>query len=194
MLRTNLATRPFYNDSLVHAILVVVAVAALAFTVFNAARIATLRGGQGEVGTRADLAEQRAESGRQAAEAARTSLKAKDLDAVAAEAREANDIIDSRSFSWTELFNQLETTLPDDVRIVSVTPRVERDGRLTIAMIAVSRQAEDVNEFIRRLEATKAFANLMSHQENTNQDGMLETVLEGQYLRSPGRSAAKGQP
>jgi Tfp pilus assembly protein PilN len=129
-----------------------------------------------------------------AAAASRGALKPKDLDATAADAREVNDIIAGRAFSWTDLFNQLEKTLPDDVRILSITPRVERDGRMLIAMVVVARQAEDVDAFVSRLQATKTFARLLSHQETVNQEGMLETVLEGQYLRSPGRSVAKGQP
>jgi hypothetical protein len=194
MLRTNLSTRPFYNDRLIHALLIALAIVALALTAYNASRIVSLRGGQGEAGLRAERAEARAVEMNRAAVTIRGALKPKDLEATAVDAREVNDIIAGRTFSWTDLFNQLEKTLPDDVRILSITPRVERDGRMLIAMVVVARQAEDVDAFVSRLEATKTFARLLSHQETVNQEGLLETVLEGQYLRSPGRSVAKGQP
>jgi hypothetical protein len=194
MLRTNLATRPFYNEPLVRVLLIVLAIVALALTAYNVSRIVSLSGGQGEAGLRADRAEARAAELTRAAGSIRATLKPKDLDAVASAAREANDIIAGRTFSWTDLFNQLEKTLPDEVRILSITPRVERDGRMMIAMVVVAQRAEDVDAFISQLEATKTFANLLSHQEAVNQEGMLETVMEGQYLRSPGRSATKVQP
>ena len=45
-----------------------------------------------------------------------------------AAAREANQLIDRRAFSWTDLFNRFEETLPADVRIVAVTPQVDTRG------------------------------------------------------------------
>ena len=42
--------------------------------------------------------------------------------------RQANELIDRRTFSWTELFNPFEATLPPDVRITSVRPRVDDDA------------------------------------------------------------------
>ena len=46
-------------------------------------------------------------------------------------AQEANALIDQRTFSWTELFNQIEATLPPDVMLTSVRPAVQgrRDAR-----------------------------------------------------------------
>ena len=44
---------------------------------------------------------------------------------VAAAAKEANDLIEQRTFSWTALFNQLEATLPDDVMLIGVQPGVQ---------------------------------------------------------------------
>jgi hypothetical protein len=194
MLGTNLATRPFYNERLVHGVLVVIAATAVLLTVLNVAWIVALSSGQGDVAGRAASAEARADTLRQSADSMRKSVNAAELDRVQQAAREANEIIDSRSFSWTDLFNQFEKTLPDDVRIVMVTPRVERDGRMVIAMVVVGRQAEDIDGFIGKLEATGTFADLLSRQESVNQDGLLETVLEGRYLRTPGRSAAQVRP
>ena len=41
------------------------------------------------------------------------------VDSVSVDARQANDLIERRTFSWTELFNRFEHTLPDDVRITT---------------------------------------------------------------------------
>lgn len=193
MLRTNLATRPFYNERVVHAVLVLVAVLAVALTVFNVARIVSLSRRHAEVSGQAARAETKAAALRRAADGVRRTINTRDLEAVAIQAREANDIIDSRTFSWTDLFNQFETTLPEDARIVSVAPRIERDGRMIVTMVVVGRRTEDIDSFVERLEATGTFAGLLTHQQSVNQEGMLETILEGRYLRTP-RATVNGRP
>ncbi len=190
MLRTNLSTRPFYNERLVHAVLGLVTVAAIAFTAYNAARIVTLRQRlaaleQTAVANEAETARLRAE-----AEQVRRGLDQQEIQKIASAAAEANAIIDSRVFSWSELFERFEDTLPPDVRIVSVSPRVDRSGRMMIAMIVVSRRPEDVALFVDEMEKTGAFRNVLSSQETVNDEGLLETVLEGQYLRQPASAAA----
>ena len=56
--------------------------------------------------------ERRAATLRADAERARRSVDRAQLETVAAAAREANRLIDQRTFSWTELLNRLEATLP----------------------------------------------------------------------------------
>ena len=41
----------------------------------------------------------------------RSSVDVAQIDAASVDARQANDLIDRRTFSWTELFNQFEATL-----------------------------------------------------------------------------------
>ena len=54
---------------------------------------------------------------RQKARAVQQSIDKSQLSLVDAAAREANELIDRRAFSWTELLNQFQATLPPDVRI-----------------------------------------------------------------------------
>jgi len=109
---------------------------------------------------------------------------------VTAEARSANALIDRRVFSWSGLFNQLETTLPADVRIASVTPRLDTGGRVTVALAIVGRRPEDIDAFVERLGKSGAFADVLSRQENVSQDGSLEVELEGRYV-GPVQAAGK---
>ena len=60
---------------------------------------------------------------------------------MASAAREANLLIDRRTFSWTELFNQFEATLPADVRISTITPHIAwaaRASRQRLLDVAVA--------------------------------------------------------
>ncbi|MFB3853647.1 MAG: hypothetical protein ACE148_07465 [Vicinamibacterales bacterium] len=194
MLRSNLATRPFYNERLVHLMLGLVTLAAIAFTAFNAARIVTLRGRLAELQAETDATEAQAAWLLEEAKKIRARIDPVRIESIAAAASEANAIIESRTFSWSELFDRFEATLPEDVRIVSVSPRVDREGRMTMSIIVVGRRSEDIDRFVEQLETTGAFRNILSSQESVNEEGLLETVLEGQYMASPARAGGGTLP
>ena len=191
MIHLNVATRPFYNERAIHALLVFVSLLVVGLAAFNVARIVTLSAEQHQLDSRAAQAEARAQEERRAADGIRRTIDAKQLEAISAAALEANGIIDQRVFSWTDLFNRLETTLPSNVRMTSITPRVDRDGRLFVSMVVVGRRVEDVDGFMENLETSGTFADLLSRQQSMNQAGLLETTLEGRYLGAPGESAAQ---
>lgn len=182
MLRHNLATRPFYNTRLVAVLLWSLAALVLGVTLFNVVQVTRLRSAESTLGARAALAEQEAERLRTEAARIRSQIDPRELDAVAGAAREANALIDRRAFSWTELFTHFEATLPEDVRITAVQPRQEQDGRMIVAVAAVSRRVEDLDAFIEALERTGAFDKALAVQEQTSEDGLIEAVVEATYL------------
>ena len=192
MLRTNLSTRPFYNERAVTAALAVVGVVVLAFRVLIVTRLGALSRRLATIGAAAEQAERRARDLRQKAAAARGSVDQARLAAVAAAAHEANTLIDRRVFSWTELFNRFEATLPPGVRIAAVRPSVDQQGRLIMTIAVVGRSVDDVDEFIEALEATEAFGDLLSREERFNEEGLLEATLRGVYRPAP--AAAPSMP
>jgi hypothetical protein len=190
MLRTNLASRPFYNVRAVQATLALVGAVVVAVTLFNVIQYARLSALERSLG--ADAARAETEAARLRGEAARlrAQINPKELELVATAAREANTVIDQRAFSWTELFSQFEQTLPEDVRITAVQPRLERDGRLIVAMQIEARRIEDADAFIEALEGQGTFRNVLPSEEQTAQSGLIEAVLEGEYIA---RSREVGQ-
>lgn len=181
MLRNNLATRPFYNERGVRLALAVIAVIALALTAYNAVevlRLTTQSAGQRQV---AERNEAEARELRDKARMIRQSLDKVALDAVQAAAREANELIDRRAFSWTDLFNRFETTLPPDVRIASVQPQVDTDGRMLVSITVVSRRVEDLDQFIEALEKTGAFSDVQPRTDSADDDGTLTSQIQGFY-------------
>ena len=189
ILRTNLATRPFYNTRAVRAAVGLLALVVLAVTVFNVAQFVRLREAEGTLGARADQAEAEAARLRGDAARIRAQIDPKELGVVAAAAREANGIIDRRAFSWTELFSQFEQTLPPDVRITAVQPRLERTGAFIVAMTVEARRVEDLDAFLDALEKHGTFRNVRSLEEQTNDHNLIEAVIEGAYV-PPGASGA----
>ena len=98
-------------------------------------------------------------------------------------------MIDRRTFSWTDLFNQFESTFPDDVRITSVRPHVDDKGLMVLTIQVAARSVDDVDELIRNLEATGSFSNVLSVEERFNEDGMLDATVEGNYAPAAAKKA-----
>lgn len=181
MLHTNLATRPFYNTRLVRMALGAVAVIAAGLTVFNAVELWRLQRANTELGQVVVQNENEARELRQKARTVQQSIDRSQLSQVGAAAREANALIDRRAFSWTELLNQFQATLPPSVRILSVEPQVDDSGRMLVAIRVLSRQQEDRDSFIEALEQSGVFREVLSRSDVTVEDGSLSSVLQAYY-------------
>jgi Tfp pilus assembly protein PilN len=191
VIRTNLSSRPFYNERLVYMWLAALAAVVVVATAFNASRVLRYSRSDTQLETQASRDESRAADLRRQAAQLRASVDPRQVDFAAADARQANELIDRRTFSWTELFNRFETTLPDDVRIASVRPRVDHDRGILLSISVLAKTVDDVNSFITNLEATGAFANVRPAEEHTDETGLLMSSLEVVYLPGAGQPAVR---
>lgn len=180
MLRVNVATRPFYNERGVYLMLALLGLLLLGLTAFNASSLVRLSAREAELTSRTSKEERRAQELRQEAVKLRGSVRQEELDAVLAAAREANALIDERTFSWTALFNYLEATLPEDVMLTAVRPIVE-DGIVTVNVAVIGRRVNAIDDFMTKLEETNAFRGVLSRDERARDDGGFEAVLVGTY-------------
>ena len=167
MLRTNLSSRPFYNERLTSFVIAVVGVIAIGLL-------------------------QEAEKNAPENDALQKTINAKTLKGLALSTQQANALIDERTFSWTVFFGLIEKTLPNDVRVVSVTPVIDKNGVL-VMMSVVSKRPDDLSTFIEGLQGTGAFYDVLPRQEDSTEDGMRRATLEARYLPpvSTGKPAAK---
>ncbi len=182
MIRTNLSTRPFYNDRAVTFWIVALGILVALATLFNVSRARYDSGSNTELATRAVQDEARAAEMRANALKLRAGVDARQIDAISVDARQANELIDRRTFSWTALFNRFEGTLPADVRITSIRPDIDRDRRIILNVTVLARSVNDVNDFMERLDASHEFEELRSVAERTNDDDQIESALEMIYL------------
>ena len=190
MIRANLSTRPFYNERTVQFWLLVLALIVAAATLFNVVRAIRYSQTDTELAGQASRDEAQAADRRAEAARLRAGVDLPQIELASTEARQANELIDRRTFSWTDLLNQFETTFPDDVRIMAVRPTLDEKGGLVLTINVVARSVDDVDELIRNLEGTGSFSNLLSVEERFNTDGMLEATLEGNYLPRQAKPAA----
>jgi Tfp pilus assembly protein PilN len=189
MLRTNLATRPFYNERLVHVALGVALALIAAFTIFNVTHILELSRAQAELSASAARNEARAAELSNKAASVRGSIDPKALKQVTEAAVEANRLIDARAFSWTALFNDIEATLPPGVMLTSISQSVARDSDeggpgLLVQFIVRGRTVDDVDAFIGRLEETGRFRRVLAPSEQIATDGLIDTTIVGEYRQA----------
>jgi Tfp pilus assembly protein PilN len=185
MLRTNLSTRPFYNERALHGSLGIIAAIAIACTIFNVMQIAVLTGRHSSLSGQAAAAETRAAELRAQAARTRQAVNAREVDTMADAAREANAIIGQRLFSWTDLLNRLESTLPDEVRITALRPVVERDGTIRVTMSVHAGGVGDIEQFMENLEDTTAFSDVYPIDDEPAETGGVRASLEGKYVPAP---------
>lgn len=180
MLRTNLSTRPFYNERAVHAVAAAIAVLVLLITFWQITRVVRLSAYKTELN--AAIARDRDEAQRLASEAAgiRQGLDQKQVAVVAAAAKEANHLIEQRTFSWTQLFNYLESTLPEDVMLTSVSPEFE-DGVTHLNMEIQGRTVAVIDNFWERLEKTGAFHSIVWSGLTVSEDGIHRVQMTSVY-------------
>ena len=203
MLRTNLSSRPFYNERLVTLVIAVLGVVAVALAVVGVQQILSLSAERTRLRdqiARDEMAANRADTETVALQKA---INAKALKGLATSAQLANTLIDERTFSWTVFFGLLEKTLPNDVRVESVAPIVDKAGIL-VQMRVVSKRTEDLATFIEGLLKTGAFYDVLPRQEDATDDGMRRTSVEARYLpptstappapAAPGGAAAPAAP
>jgi len=199
MLKSNLSTRPFYNDRLVSLAILASLVAGLALTAFNVTQILSLTE-ERSVYTQ-QIERDRAEAARirTAADAVQGSVDQQQLRMLAGSTREANGLIDQRTFSWTGFFETVEQTLPLDARLIAVAPRVER-GNILIAVVVVAKSVGDLQAFTEALQNTGEFYDVLVAADQLNDDGTHTATIQTGYLparamASPSaRSAGRGRP
>lgn len=193
MLRTNLSTRPFYNERAVHLLLALAAVIVLALTAFNAIRIIALSRQNTELSSLINRDHDEAQRLTREAQRIRAGINQAELEATARGAELANGLIDQRTFSWTEFFNHIEETLPPDVMLTSVRPSFT-DNVTTIQMTVLGRRSEDLDEFMEKLEGTGAFDSVLPAQRDTTDEGLDRLLLQTVYTGVPPEESSASVP
>ena len=187
MLRNNLSTRPFYNERAVKSGLGALAALAIGLTLFNAYQVIRLQRESRDARQTIEQNDAQARDARDRAQVIRRAIDRDKLAAVQTAASEANALIDRRTFSWTELLNQFQATLPPDVRIAGVTPQNDIQGRRLVQISVLSKRVEDLEEFMAALERTGAFSGVLPRSDQP-EDGQLRSELQAYY--SPATAVA----
>jgi len=75
-----------------------------------------------------------------------------------------NNLINRKHFSWTQVFSNLESVIPDEVHLSTVTPQILKD-KVSLHLTIVCRSISDESEFVRRLQASPVFQDVIVAKE-----------------------------
>jgi Tfp pilus assembly protein PilN len=191
MIRTNLATRPAQGGRGRRLGFAVAAV--VIATMVNGVSVVHYLRSDTQLKAQATRDEARAAELRGAAARLRTTIATTDSGTLSADATQARGLIARRVFSWTELFNRLEVTLPSGVRLTSVRPGVGGADGIVLEVSVIARSVDEIDRFLRNLEGAGSFRSVLSRDEQRNEQGEIRALIEAAYIpTAPTVSAASG--
>ena len=157
-LHLNLASRPFRDYRPLYAVVVVVSLI-IAFLMLN--NIDTYyRYVRETTNTRDEIARivAQTEQERRRQDMAQKQIGAIDLTTLDRQSKFVNAHLAERAFSWSELLDRLESTLPRDVRVTSIAPAFANDGLVHLSLQAEAKTTDGMLETITRFQSSPYFA------------------------------------
>ena len=167
----NLATQPyqdarrFYTDWIIGLTALVVLGALLVGIVFNTWR-STRKIADASSKIRAEIALYDQEKTN--AEAIVNRPENKD---VRDKSRFINELIARKSFSWTEVFSELEKVVPSHLHVTTLKPEFTKDGQLQLKLTVIANDHAAGLELLRRLEKSDHFQNPQITVESNEAQG-----------------------
>jgi Tfp pilus assembly protein PilN len=183
-LHPNLASRPYRDYRpvwTVVAVLAILSAALLAYNVQTAYRyFATTSDTRAEIaGLEASIAKER-----QAAAAAREQAARFDSPELRRRAEFVNARIAERAFSWNQLLDDLEAVFPPDVRLVRLSPTVEKTGDVTLIMQCLARNDDGMVDLIQNMFRSPKFIRPFPANQSSSPEGLHQFSISTQYRPS----------
>jgi len=104
-----------------------------------------------------------------------------DLKGLSRRAIFANNAILRRTFSWTELFNQLEEVLPPRIKLAAIRPNISEEG-ITIRMDGLAKGHAGFLTFQERLQSSPVFRHVYPGGERRESGQTIIFNLEFDYF------------
>ena len=190
-LHVNLASRPYRDYRPVYAVVVVASliIAFMMLTNFDT----WYRYQRDTKNTRADIAkyETQIEQEQKKAELANEQIKTIDLVSLGKQSKFVNAQLAERAFSWSELLDRLEATMPNDVRILSVAPSFGDDGNVHLNLNCEAKSTDGMTNTINRFNRSPHFASPFPNSEAISPSGGFSFTLGVDYKPSIPRVVSK---
>ncbi len=158
-LPTNLASRPFRNNAVLGSVLGSIAALLVLATVFNLTLF--LRHGSSYAEMNHEQASDRERLAKVDLEEARLAreIQKRDFRRLQARERIAGELILRHAFSWTLLFNKLETVVPAEVMMTAIRPNITADA-IVVRVDGVAKSYFAFLDLQDKLLANQVFARI----------------------------------
>ncbi len=83
-----------------------------------------------------------------------------------------NDVIDQKSFSWTQLFSDLEKIMPARAYVTNAQPTITTEKRLQLRLVFVGEKYDDANDLLKKMEHSERFRSPELNVEEVHTAGL----------------------
>lgn len=171
--RPNLARSPFHDSRPVLLVGSVLAVTAVLLTIVSLAELVSVRTEEHVLAGRLVELRERGRTLRSQVVTSNRRLSTVAWKALSSETSSLGGVVTRRQFSWTRLLRDLERVVPWDVRLVSVDPAIEADGRIRVGLQGIATDRGAWLRLIARLFTDGSFSDpLPSSEESSTSSGM----------------------
>jgi Tfp pilus assembly protein PilN len=166
-LRLNIATAPLENNRPFVAGAVLIGVIALVMLIVLSRETYLTRQSNVQLRTQTAQLEKQVNADEAQQQQLDTYFKRPDVQQILQRADFLNSLIGERSFPWTRIFMDLESTLPPGVRVVSIAPKLV-DGKAEVTMVVGAASDESKIQFLQALEKSKNFSEVAESDERVS--------------------------
>jgi len=114
-----------------------------------------------------------------------------DLRTLDRRSRFINQQIKERALSFSTLLDDLERTLPNDVKLNTLNPTLDDEGNVRLTLSCISRKREGMTDFLNRLYEDAAFDKAFPRSERSEDGGTFRFDIDVLYLPPIGLETKK---
>jgi type IV pilus assembly protein PilN len=109
-----------------------------------------------------------------------------------------NRLIERKSFSWTQVLQDLEKVMPPRVHLVSIHPELDEENQLALKMLVAGDSSQRGIDLAQRMEASGRFAQThiarVTTAQNTNAGDAVQLDIDAIYIPQPAPAAGAPAP
>lgn len=161
----NLATAPLENNRRFIAGASALAVLALAAMVVLSLHAVSARRANRTMRAQIDNLRSQIRISLRQQDALRTEFKSAQAEEALKRSTFLNSLIEARTFPWTKMFADLEQILPPGVRVISISPQMDSDGTVRVALSIGAVNDDQALKFLNSMSSSPVFSPMHVTQE-----------------------------
>lgn len=174
--RFNLATTPLENNRRFITGSSILAIIGLGVMMLLAVHAIQARRANREMRVTVDNLRDQVRTAQREQESLRNAFKSAQAEEALRRSEFLNGLIEARTFPWTKMFADLEQILPPGVRVISISPKMDKAGLVTVVFSVGAVNDEQEIKFLNAIDTSPAFSDVHitqeSHPQRESNDGM----------------------
>lgn len=170
-LHLNLASNPFRDYRPVYAVVVVTSILIAILMLQNIDTYYQYVTETKSTRTKITQLESEAAKEQRVAQSIDERLRSINVASLDKQTRFINSQIAERAFSWSELLDRLERVVPGDVRITSIQPTFQDDGRVHLEIVGEAKTADGLVTTLNHFNSSSQFSSPFPHGETRTTTG-----------------------